>query len=169
MKSRLSAKLAVLMFIGALVSLSIAACGETADCKNLRETTYANKRTWDACDPNETNPCIKVPGNQKDCTGVLTCDFAVNRPFRDQAELAVYKIGEQSQGCFLCAVPNCIAGEIPFCEPVSRRCIIISQLLDDGGIVQGSADSGSPAPDANVSLPDTGVADTGGGDAITPN
>jgi hypothetical protein len=169
MKSRLSSKLAVLMFIGALVALSIAACGETADCKNLRETTYASKRSWDACDPNEQNPCIKVPGNQKDCTGVLTCDFAVNRHYRDLAEMAVYKIGEQSQGCFHCAVPNCIAGEIPYCEPVSQRCIIVTEVIDGGGFVQGSTDSGTPLPDGNVEIPDTSVTDTGGGDALLPN
>src|SRR5947199_5647333 len=76
------------------------ACGESDGCKALRDQTYANKRVWDACEPDPFNPfkdCIKVAGNPKDCSGVLTCDFAVNARYRDVAELAVYKIGEQSQ------------------------------------------------------------------------
>ena len=85
----------------------------------VREQARRGQRaTRRRSDPNDQ--CIFIPGNPKDCTGVLTCEFAVNRKYRADAELAVYTIGEQSQGCYLCAIPECISGELGYCEPVSR-------------------------------------------------
>src|SRR5205823_9160794 len=108
---------------------------------------------------------IKVAGNPKDCSGVLTCDFAVNARYRDVAELAVYKIGEQSQGCHLCATPNCIGGDLAYCEPISKRCIPIANLI--GGIpVIGDQDAGrgpdaSGGFDSGFSAGDGGVPESG--------
>jgi hypothetical protein len=140
------------------------ACGESDGCKSLRDQTYANKRVWDACSFDDD--CIAVPGNQKDCTGVLTCEFSVNKRYRDLAEMAVYKIGEQSQGCHLCAFPNCIAGAISVCEQVSKRCIIVSELKDGGGVTQGTEDAGGnpPVDSGGLVSNDTGVPDSGATD-----
>ncbi|MBV9947781.1 MAG: hypothetical protein JOZ69_13080, partial [Myxococcales bacterium] len=95
---------------------------------------------WGACDPRDPNACIQVGGNSRDCTGVLTCDFAVNRQHRLEAEHAVLTIGQQSLGCYLCAQPNCVGG-IPTCEPVSQQCILVG-----GGVTPppGGQDAGSP-------------------------
>jgi hypothetical protein len=127
-------------------SVSIEACGESGSCTQLRSTMYQNKEVWDACDPTVQNPndqCIFIPGNPKDCTGVLTCEFAVNRKYRADAEMAVYTIGQQSQGCYLCAVPECISGELGYCEPVSRRCILVTGFTPSGLPIGGLLDAGT--------------------------
>ena len=165
MNSRWIGKLAPLCFGLVLVSASLAACGESGTCKNLRDQTYANKRVWDQCDPGAPEPllstqCSIVGGNAKDCTGVLSCTFAVNGLYRDQAEQAVARIGEQSQGCYLCATPDCVQGQIAVCEPISHRCIVVTEIrpIDAGG--GRGPDTGTP-PDAGAPTtpPDTGVAD----------
>ena len=115
-----------------VVISSSSGCGEGASCTQLRNTTYSTLQTWQACDPADPEPCIMVGGNSKDCTGVLTCDFAVNPHYRMQAEQAVLTIGQQSQTCFLCAVPNCAGGVLGTCEPVSRRCILSPIALGAG-------------------------------------
>jgi hypothetical protein len=131
---------------------ALEACGESGSCTQLRSTLYANKTVWDACDPTVTpDPnaqCIFVPGNPKDCTGVLSCEFAVNRKYRAEAEMAVYTVGQQSQGCYLCAEPQCIAGTFGYCEPVSRRCIVVTGFTAGGEPIGGVLDSGIPVTDA---------------------
>jgi hypothetical protein len=136
---------------------SLTACGETGDCARLRNDTYAQKLVWGACDPAVDNQCIKVPGNPRDCTGVLSCDFAVTRPYREQAEQVVLTIAQQSQGCFLCATPSCLAGDIAWCEPVSRQCLLITALVDGGPVFGGDLDSASPAIDTGAPVIDTGA------------
>jgi hypothetical protein len=128
------ASLVVMVLAGASMGVvtSTTGCGEGSSCTQLRSTTYANLVTWQDCSPLDPEPCIKVSGNSKDCTGVLTCDFAVNPLYRSQAEQAVLTIGQQSQTCFLCAVPNCVAGDLPICDPVSRRCMVVTSVLDGG-------------------------------------
>ena len=81
---------------------------------------------------------------------MLTCDFAVNPRYRAEAEQAVYSIGERSQGCYLCATPNCVSGALAYCEPVSRRCIVITDLLEAG---PSSVDLEAAAPVPTVTLP----------------
>lgn len=143
--------------------LSLTACGESASCTKLRSDTYAIKQIWDACNPDDPEPCIKVAGNGRDCTGVLSCDFAVTPRHRAEAEQTVLTIAEQSQGCYLCALPNCIVGDIAVCEPVSRRCILVTTLVDGG-----SASSSQPPRDAGgtVVVPPP-AADTGTSDAVS--
>jgi hypothetical protein len=149
----------VLWLLGGAVLLTIPAgpaaleaCGESGSCTQLRSSLYASKEIWDACDPALPNPdsqCIFIPGNPKDCTGVLSCEFAVNRKFRADAEMAVYTVGQQSQGCYLCAQPECIAGELGYCEPVSKRCILVSGFSAGGEPIGGLLDSGTlPGSDA---------------------
>jgi hypothetical protein len=127
-------------------SSAIEGCGESGACSQLRQDTYA-----------QLHQCIFVAGNPKDCTGVLTCEFAVNRKFRPDAELTVASIGEQSQGCYLCAVPNCITAGDPYCEPVTRECIVVSGFTSSGSPIGTSEDSGVSLPieDASSGLPPT--------------
>jgi hypothetical protein len=149
-------------FVGVAASgtaaTSVTACGESGACTNLRETEYANLVTWQACDPAGIDQCIIEPGNPKDCTGVLSCNFAVNPKFRAEAEQAVYTSGQASQGCYLCAVPNCIAAEEGICEPVSRRCIAVSGTTD-GGLLFAGEDGGS----TSTGTPPSGDAGNGNG------
>lgn len=118
----LTASLLVAMWFGAGTTLN--ACGESGGCTKLRNDTFALKQTWQDCNPLEEVSCILVGGNSKDCTGVLTCDFAVNPHSRVAAEQAVLTIGQESQGCYLCAVPNCLTGA-PFCEPTTHQCVMV--------------------------------------------
>jgi hypothetical protein len=139
-------------------SSSIEACGESGACTQLRQQTFANLQTWAACDPSLPNPnsqCIFVAGNPKDCTGILTCEFAVNLKFREVAELTVATMGEQSQGCYLCAVPSCITASDPYCEPVSRECIVVSGFTSSGSPIGTTEDSGasSPIDDSGPAIP----------------
>jgi len=173
MKSRLTAKVVakvaswlalggVLAAASSTAATSMTACGESGACTNLRETTYADLETWQACEPGgPPSQCLIEPGNSKDCTGVLTCDFAINPKYRAEAEQRVYSIGQDSQGCYLCAVPNCISAQLAICEPISRRCLGVSAVTDGGLIIVGT--SPPPAGDGGTvvtpSIGDTGAPD----------
>ncbi len=151
-----AARSGVLVTIGGLVLCSsfavgvpLTACGDSPSCAKVRNDTYAAKRTWDACNPDDPEACIKVFGNPKDCTGVLSCDFAVNPNYRAEAEQAVLTIPGQSVGCYQCALPNCVSGDLALCERVSRRCILVS-MVTEAGVTASSApatrDAGTGAP-----------------------
>jgi hypothetical protein len=126
---------AVLLFapflaVGAGVT---AGCGDAASCTRVRDATYSALEVWQACDPGDATACIIEPGNPKDCTGVLTCAFAVNPAYRAIAEQTMLSIGEQSHGCYQCSVPNCLSGSTAYCEPVSRRCLMLGTVSGEGG------------------------------------
>lgn len=129
------------------------ACGDSASCISVRDSTYAALEGWEACDPTKPDQCIVEPGNPKDCTGVLTCTFAINADYRSEAEQAVLAAGEQSRGCYLCATPACGDGETAYCEPVSKRC-----MLQSTSYSQGDAGIGVSAPDTGSAI----VVDAGG-------
>jgi len=137
---------------------SLVACGESAGCTRLRDDTYAEKSTWSACDPSDPLACIKVPGNPRDCTGVLACDFAINRHYQDEAARRVLTIAQDSLGCYLCAKPDCPAGDLAYCEPVSKHCIIASEVIEGGTVVTPTQEAGGLPIEA----------DTTEGDASTP-
>jgi hypothetical protein len=141
-------------------SAPLAGCGETSSCQRLRTDTYNDKLVWGECDPNDSASCIEVFGNVKDCTGVLSCNFAVNRTYRETAERAVLTIGAQSQGCYVCATPNCVAGDLPYCEPVTRQCLLITELLEGGVAESVQAEGGAEVFDASVPLLDASAVDS---------
>jgi hypothetical protein len=136
-------------------SMSLTACGDSSQCTKTRDDTFAQLQSWSNCDPNDPTSCIIVPGNARDCSGVLTCDFAVNRLNRVAAEQATLTIANKTQGCYLCATPNCVNGDIPYCDPESRQCIVVTALIDgspqfsfDGNFIQPEA---GPVPEASPS------------------
>jgi hypothetical protein len=133
----------VMVTFGATAEMT--ACGESAGCSRLRSTMYDQKLVWGACDPADPFACIKVAGNTLDCTGVLACDFAVAPKFREAAEQAVLTIGEQSQGCYLCAKPGCVSGDTAYCEAVTRQCLLatstLTSLIDAGPLPRAPVDS----------------------------
>jgi hypothetical protein len=79
-----------------------------------------------------------MPGNQKDCTGVIACPFGVNRAYIEPAERATLTIGDDSVDCHLCAIPTCSLGTNAFCEPVTHQCMILAEAFDAGPIVTGT-------------------------------
>jgi hypothetical protein len=149
-------------------AVTLSACGESGGCTKLRNDLYATKQVWGACDPAEgVFACIKVAGNGRDCTGVLSCDFAVNPVHRMDAEQAVLTVGQRSQGCYLCAQPNCVSGDIAYCEPITRQCLLATELIDGGVVFGGDIDSASPAP-TSAAPDDTGVPEASAPDALPP-
>jgi hypothetical protein len=154
---RAGAPLSLLAFLVLFTQAGVTAttgCGDSGGCISVRDSTYASLETWETCDPEKVDTCIIEPGNPKDCTGVLTCEFAINPLYRAQAEQQMLIMGEQSRGCGLCAVPNCLSGTVAYCEPVSHKCLIIETAESDAGTVgSGSGglsaivdDAGSDAP-----------------------
>jgi hypothetical protein len=123
---------------------SLTACGDSSQCTKTRNQMFAKKQQWGACDPNDPEPCIKVPGNTHDCSGALFCDFAVNPAHRIEAEQTVLTIGNETQGCYLCAEPNCVQGDLVVCEPVSRQCIVVTSIVDAGGGPTQTIDASIP-------------------------
>ncbi len=163
-------RMALLLLLGGgllatvpLASTSLEACGESGACTQLRQTNYGALLGWQACDPAgpPLSQCIQIGGNPKDCTGVLSCNFAVNAHFRSEAELVTYTVGEQSQGCYLCATPTCIGGDLAWCEPISHRCMLIQGLIDGGAVYGGST---SPSEDAGTTVTIPPIVDAGAGD-----
>jgi hypothetical protein len=160
--SRLARGLVWLAVVGSVVvmasgaSVSLSACGDSSQCNKVRNQMFAQKQAWASCDPADPNACIKVFGNSRDCSGVLFCDFAVNPAHRIEAEQAVLTIAQQTQGCYLCAEPDCVQGDLAVCEPVSQQCIIVTSLLDasTSGSTQVVFDASLPIfpiPDASAS------------------
>jgi hypothetical protein len=107
----------------------IASCN-TQHCERLRDELFAQKLKWQACESNVD--CIIVAGNNKDCTGVLSCQIAVNREYRPEAERRIASLPEETVDCMECQSPGCVDGDIPFCEPTTKQCIIVTRILDDG-------------------------------------
>jgi hypothetical protein len=147
----LGASFPLVVFVVQASAAATTACGDSDACVSVRDSTYQSLANWQQCDPTQPNQCIVEPGNPKDCTGVLTCSFAINPSFRSDAEEAVLRMGEQSHGCYLCATPACGNGETAYCEPVSHRCMLqSSSFSNDAG--------GTPASDGGSAI----VIDAGG-------
>jgi hypothetical protein len=138
-------------------SVSITACGDSSQCVKVRNEMFAKQEQWADCNPFDPEPCIKVFGNRQDCSGVLFCDFAVNPIHRLEAEQAVLTIANQTQGCYLCATPACVGGELTACEPISHKCILFTNLVDGGS--NGGSSQGPP----DVSIPPIPTIDAAGG------
>ncbi|MCL2447901.1 MAG: hypothetical protein FWD17_03025 [Polyangiaceae bacterium] len=130
-------------------SAPLAGCGESAGCQHLRENTFADRESWGGgC--NVDTDCIEVFGNPSDCTGVLTCNFAVLRTNRETAEQAVLKIAAQSQGCYVCGVPTCPAGDLAVCETVTHQCLVVTAELEGGAPVSEPAEASAPEASAPI-------------------
>jgi hypothetical protein len=137
-----------LVVILVLASFALADCADGANCEVLRQNLYDQRKAWAACEVDAD--CIVLPGNGRDCTGVLACPFAVNRASRDDAELRMLGIGSESLKCHLCATPNCADGVTASCDRLSHRC-----LIDTQGFHPGS----------DAALPPLEHPDAGNGDA----
>jgi hypothetical protein len=76
---------------------------------------------------------------------------------RDDAERRIASLPEETVDCMACKGPNCISGEITLCEPVTKTCIIVTEILDGGT---------TPPPSG---MPDAGDMPAGSlGDGGTP-
>lgn len=114
----------------ALLSFALLAAGcDHAHCESLRDELTEAKDTWTQCEADED--CIKIGGNEKDCTGILSCNLAVNRTWRLEAERRIASLPEETQDCIECTPSNCVSGDLAVCEPVSQRCIIVTSVMEE--------------------------------------
>jgi hypothetical protein len=130
----------ITLAVAATLSLGSLQCNHE-NCEELRDELSTLKNQWAECTRSEE--CVIVGGNDADCTGVLSCNFAVHRQHRLTAERRVASLPEDSVDCMVCNSPNCERGELPYCEPISGRCMIITKLIEpeDG---DAEADAGTP-------------------------
>jgi hypothetical protein len=127
---------------------------DVSRCEKKRDELSALKDKWGPCDT--SFDCIKVFGNDKDCTGILSCDFAVNRVYRQEAERRVASLPEETVDCIECQPPNCVSGDLAYCEPVTQRCIVITELL-------GGSPGIATEPRGGMASVGTGGMSAGGG------
>ncbi len=102
-----------------------------AECEAKRDELWELKDSWTRC--SDHLDCVKILGNTGDCSGIFSCDFAANRASRLEAERRVASVPEETTDCIQCQTPNCVSGIITVCEPVSQRCILVTEILDGGG------------------------------------
>ncbi len=132
-----------LSLLGPALALALAAATLAANgsgcavetCDSLRTTLEVDRRTWAACDPEQgDSQCAIVGGDPMDCTGVLTCDFAVNVSMLAQAQKEVVDNSVHSKICAdYCSAPNCAQDSPPVCDPVTRECTIVYLTQAEGG------------------------------------
>ena len=101
-----------------------------AQCEALRDELTETKHSWAKCE--QDSDCIKTVGNPGDCTGIMSCDFAVNRRFRSDAERRVASLPEETVDCMQCTSPNCVAGDLAICERTTKECLLVTDILDGG-------------------------------------
>lgn len=139
----------------------------TAECEAKRDELWALKDSWTRCQ--QDLDCVKILGNSGDCSGVLTCDFAANRSARLEAERRMASLPEETTDCTHCTSPNCVSGLITLCEPVSQRCILVTEILDGGttsesrgGTANSEASGGTGAGETGSGGTDAGGNGSGG-------
>jgi hypothetical protein len=113
----------------ALVALTGTQCNK-ANCEDIRDELFRDKLEWASCTSDDQ--CIIIGGNERDCSGVLTCNLAINKSRRQEAERRIISLPEETADCIECASPNCPEGEITLCERVSKKCIIVKGIVDSG-------------------------------------
>lgn len=147
------------VLVPALAALPLLQC-DVSHCEKMRDELSALKDKWGEC---ETSlDCIKVFGNDKDCTGILSCDFAVNRSYRQEAERRIASLPEETVDCIECQPPNCVSGELSYCEPVTHRCIVITDLVEETPRLITDPEGGK-ASSATGGMTSTSTGGAGGG------
>jgi hypothetical protein len=106
----------------ALAALASNGCGN--DCEDLAEEARALKQKLAAC--REGDMCVIAASQKGDCTGELTCGFAVPSDKKSEAEREASRIGEQSLDCAQCVADDCVSPTmmIPRCDVVAGHCVI---------------------------------------------
>jgi len=154
MSSRRSLALSLLVLCG--VAASFTSSCNSAHCEDLRDELFALKQKWQACSAD--TDCILVGGNVKDCTGILSCNTAVNRMYRQEADRRIASLPEETVDCMVCKSPNCEEGMIVVCEPVTKACIIVTKVLEPPDA--GEEPDAGEMPDAGA-MPDASTGDAG--------
>jgi hypothetical protein len=151
-------RLVLLLFPFALLGVRC----NTAECEAKRDELWALKDSWTRCQ--HDLDCVKILGNSGDCSGILTCDFAANRNARLEAERRIASLPEETTDCVQCTSANCVTGVITLCEPVSQRCLLVTEILDGGTDNEGSGGTtnGEGSGGTTAGEPGSGGTDSAG-------
>ncbi|HVW29692.1 MAG TPA: hypothetical protein VHC69_30220 [Polyangiaceae bacterium] len=155
--------LGMLLRVAALLSGSLLVMCDNADCEKLRDDLYADRLRWQACE--EDSDCEIIGGNTADCTGIFSCNLAVNAHSVKDAERRIASLPEESVDCHKCNSPNCPDGEIALCDSVYKRCIIVKDVTDGRATSDYTPNTGGvPATGGTDSTGAAGLgADSGAG------
>jgi hypothetical protein len=108
------------------LGLALAALGSNGcdDCEDLAEEARALKQKFAACREGDT--CVVAATQKGDCTGELTCGFAVPSDKKSEAEREASRIGEQSLDCTQCVAVDCVSSTMmsPRCDTAAGHCVI---------------------------------------------
>ena len=55
---------------------------------------------------------------------------------------------------------NCVAGDLPYCEPVTRECLLITDIIEGGAALSLPAEAGVVTPDSSVPIVDASAVDS---------
>jgi uncharacterized membrane protein YgcG len=123
-----------MLIVTAVLAMFGTQCNK-AHCEDLRDDLFALRRSWQTCQ--QHSDCILVGGNPADCTGILSCNLAVNRGKRLEAERRIASLPEETLDCMECQSPNCARGDMTYCEPVTHLCIVVTDIVDlDAGVLK---------------------------------
>jgi hypothetical protein len=142
---------------------------DNANCESMRDDLYALKLSWQDC--KSTDECQLVGGNGQDCTGIMSCNMAVNVKFVKEADRRIASLPEETVQCHKCGSPNCPEGELVYCEPHYHRCIVVKEFIDMGPPSSGFSSGGRPetgGQSATGGLGGSGGNSGTGGDGLQP-
>jgi hypothetical protein len=123
-----------MLIVTAVLAMLGTQCNK-AHCEDLRDDLFALRRSWQTCQ--QHSDCILVGGNPADCTGILSCNLAVNRGKRLEAQRRIASLPEETLDCMECQSPNCERGNLTYCEPVTHLCIVVTEIVDlDAGVLK---------------------------------
>lgn len=144
------------MLVGSLL-LATTQC-DHSQCDDMRDKLAGLKDTWQAC-LNDAD-CVVVGGNSKDCTGILSCNFAIHRLHRNEAERVVASLPEDTLDCTECSPPSCIGGSTAHCDTATAHCstdtVVPAPVPSSSSTASGAQDGGA-----------AGAANAGTADDIT--
>jgi hypothetical protein len=99
----------------------LCAPGCAPDCASFKEEAEQLKADLGACSAGDTCVVVQV---SHDCTGALSCGFAVRADKADEAKSEGDRIGGDSASCGQCIQADCVAIKGASCDVGSGRCKI---------------------------------------------
>lgn len=93
------------------------------DCRDLANEASAMRSEMGACGANDT--CVIVKGSSNDCSGGVSCPFAVHADRAAEAASRAADIAKRSQDCTECSMPSCPPAQSAYCDHETGRCVIV--------------------------------------------
>jgi hypothetical protein len=105
------------------LGLAFVGCGpDEVDCEPLIQEARELKKEFAAC--SEGDECVLLAQSNDDCTGELTCPYAVNSKVVDEARRRAQQVTDESVSCTVCTNNSCAQVPEPVCDVALGRCVI---------------------------------------------